>query len=65
MIVRLGHYYFDSKPLIGTIADFNIWDNMLRHKFHDYNDDFNIMYTSGFATTHTHVVVSVRHPITY
>ena len=24
---------------------------------------FHIMYTSGFATTH--VVVSVRHPITY
>ena len=26
MIVRLGHYYFDNKPLIGKIVDFNMWD---------------------------------------
>ena len=30
MIVRIGHYYFDNKPLLGKIADIQVWDKMLR-----------------------------------
>lgn len=26
MVVRLAHYYFDNKPIIGQIVDFNMWD---------------------------------------
>ena len=26
MVVRLAHYYFDDKPIIGKIVDFNLWD---------------------------------------
>ena len=26
MVIRLGHYYFDNKPLLGTILDFHVWD---------------------------------------
>lgn len=26
LIIRFGHYYFDRTPLIGTLADINIWD---------------------------------------
>ena len=26
MVMRLGHYYFDNKPLLGTILDFHVWD---------------------------------------
>ena len=26
MIVRIGIYYFDNKPLIGKIIDINFWD---------------------------------------
>ena len=25
MVVRLGHYFFDNKPLIGKLVDVNIW----------------------------------------
>ena len=25
MVIRLGHYYFDNKPLIGKIVDFHVW----------------------------------------
>ena len=30
MIVRIGHYYFDNKPLIGSIVDIDAWDTLLR-----------------------------------
>ena len=26
MVVRLGHYYFDNKPIIGKMIDFHLWD---------------------------------------
>ena len=26
MVIRLGHYYFDNKPILGTILDFHVWD---------------------------------------
>ena len=26
MVMRLGHYYFDNKPIIGKIVDFHMWD---------------------------------------
>ena len=26
MVVRLGHYFFDNKPLIGRLVDVNIWN---------------------------------------
>ena len=26
MVIRLGHYFFDNKPIIGTIVDFHVWD---------------------------------------
>ena len=26
MVLRLGHYYFDNKPLIGKIVDFHAWN---------------------------------------
>ena len=26
MVVRLAHYFFDDKPIIGKIVDFNLWD---------------------------------------
>ena len=26
MVVRLAHYYFDNKPIIGKIVDFHMWD---------------------------------------
>ena len=26
MVIRLGHYYFDNKPVLGTILDFHVWD---------------------------------------
>ena len=29
MVIRLGHYYFDNKPILGTILDFHIWDRYL------------------------------------
>ena len=29
MVIRLGHYYFDNKPIIGTILDFHVWDRYL------------------------------------
>ena len=29
MVVTLGHYYFDNKPLIGKIVDVNIWSRYL------------------------------------
>ena len=41
---------------IERITDFDFWNGC-----NEYND--NLIHTSGFATTH--VVVSVRHPITY
>ena len=25
MVIRIGHYYFDNKPIIGRIVDINIW----------------------------------------
>ena len=25
MVVRLGHYFFDNKPLIGKLVYFNLW----------------------------------------
>lgn len=25
MVVRIGHYYFDNKPIIGKIVDFHMW----------------------------------------
>ena len=25
MVLRVGHYYFDNKPLIGKIVDFHAW----------------------------------------
>ena len=28
MIVRLGHYYFDNKPLMGKIVNFNMWNRL-------------------------------------
>lgn len=31
MIIRLGHYYFDNKPLIGKMADVQVWDRALRY----------------------------------
>ena len=30
MVIRIGHYYFDNKPLIGKVADIQVWDRMLR-----------------------------------
>ncbi|XP_023345432.1 uncharacterized protein LOC111714532, partial [Eurytemora carolleeae] len=29
MVIRLGHYYFDTKPLIGKLAEVNVWDRIL------------------------------------
>ena len=29
MVIRLGHYYFDNKPILGTILDFHVWDRYL------------------------------------
>ena len=26
MVVRVAHYYFDNKPIIGRIVDFHVWD---------------------------------------
>ena len=26
MIIRFGHYYYDSTPLIGRVVDINMWD---------------------------------------
>ena len=26
LIIRFGHYYYDSTPLIGKVVDINIWD---------------------------------------
>ena len=26
MMIRVGHYYFDNKPILGKIVDFNVWD---------------------------------------
>ena len=26
LIVRMGHYYFDNKPIIGRMVDINMWD---------------------------------------
>lgn len=26
LVIRLGHYFFDDKPIIGKIVDFNVWD---------------------------------------
>ena len=34
MVIRLGHYYFDNKPILGTILDFHVWDRYLHHKFY-------------------------------
>ena len=25
MVVRLGHYYFDNKPMIGRMVDIHVW----------------------------------------
>ena len=25
MLIRIGHYYFDNKPLIGKIVNVNVW----------------------------------------
>ena len=25
MVVRIGHYYFDNKPMIGRMVDINMW----------------------------------------
>ena len=30
MIVRMGHYDFDNKPLLGKLADIQVWDKVLR-----------------------------------
>ena len=29
LVIRLGHYYFDNKPLIGKMADVNVWSRFL------------------------------------
>ena len=40
------------------------WSEMHISKIHNFViSDFNLIDTSGFATTH--VVISVRHPTTY
>ena len=26
MTIRLGHFYFDNKPIIGKIVDFHMWN---------------------------------------
>ena len=26
MVVRIAHYYFDNKPIIGKVADVHVWD---------------------------------------
>ena len=31
MLIRLGHYYFDNKPLIGKIVDFHAWNRLKTH----------------------------------
>ena len=31
MIVRLGHYYFDNKPLIGKMVNFHMWNRFIIH----------------------------------
>ena len=33
LIVRVGHYYRDKTPLIGKVADINIWDRSSSHSF--------------------------------
>ena len=25
MVVRIGHYYFDNKPMIGRMVDIHMW----------------------------------------
>ena len=29
MVVRLGHYFFDNKPLIGRLVYFNMWSRLV------------------------------------
>ena len=29
MVIRIGHYYFDNKPLIGKMVDVNVWSRYL------------------------------------
>ena len=33
MVVRVGHYYFDNKPIIGKIVDFNMWDRCKQYRY--------------------------------
>ena len=33
MVVRLGHYYFDNKPIIGKIVDFHMWDRCKQYRY--------------------------------
>ena len=28
---RIGHYYFDNKPMIGMMADINVWSRSFHH----------------------------------
>ena len=39
MMIRVGHYYFDNKPILGKIVDFNVWD---RFRLTDYLKRFNL-----------------------
>ena len=28
LVIRVGHYYFDNKPLIGKIVNFHVWNRL-------------------------------------
>ena len=44
MMIRVGHYYFDNKPILGKIVDFNVWDRL---RLTDYLKRFNLQF-EGF-----------------
>ncbi|XP_023325055.1 uncharacterized protein LOC111698837 [Eurytemora carolleeae] len=48
MVVRLGHYYFDSKPLIGKIAGVNVWDIKLSdEELKEYSNCNSVVQLNG------------------
>ena len=32
LTIRIGHYYFDNKPIIGKMADVHVWSRLLTFK---------------------------------
>ena len=60
---RIGHYYFDNKPMIGKMADINVWSRFFHHCNIRLWQKADVMYIMTIYVNHLTEEMQKKHPV--